>query len=234
MSYVVTILKPVYSEHGVGVDDDGRAFDMEPEEEIVLATQQAACLRARQEIVSYEPEGGYRRSSSGDTYGPASPEVWRQWEAMVDTGSGGIIGPLPDGTMIEITSDGHLDGLVRAIYDSVAAVVARGNRSPSVATSTKALRLIAGPGASYRDLARVYLIPGDTREHMVALYLEHQTVGSSVVSPMMVLGARCDCPHAVVLHDPDACDPHRGVCSHIIGALALANLEGIYLKESTK
>lgn len=81
MSYTITMLRPTYSPHGAGVDEQGRAFDMEEVE-----MTQAETLGEAREVVFNAIDGTGHPLS----YADALPK------------DGGTVGPLPDGTVIEV------------------------------------------------------------------------------------------------------------------------------------
>lgn len=90
MPYLVTTLKPHFSATGNYTDASGRAYDLEPDYQFAAAT-----LKERQQLAF----------DALDTIVPALPRAeWERWVAEINAlpESGGRVGPLPDGTVIEV------------------------------------------------------------------------------------------------------------------------------------
>lgn len=227
MSYTITTLKPVYCEHGAGVDEQGRAFDMVDVREVRAAS--AADLPA---ILVVEVS---RRFKEDD-----HPHA--EWAPFDDPSSligvdGGTVGPLPSGHVIEVrrdrvTSDDGVDvdyttEAVAALADVLHVTSLRG-KPASHDVQVKAAALLGRPIRGLRtEPARVYPIEGDGGLHLVALYLETKWRKGWDAH---IVAAECSCDYHGELVEPGA-RSDRGACSHLLAALARARLQGLTIKE---
>ena len=87
MPYIITTLKPNFSDYGAATAPSGRHYDLEPEDDYAVATLGEAQQYAA-EIHSGELES--------DDYNMLQVEAYSMGEP------GGDLGPLSDGTVIEV------------------------------------------------------------------------------------------------------------------------------------